>query len=188
MERRFFDAGKSAQATHRSRLALEILQQFRIIYGALRQHFRDVEERCGLTGSQMWILQEIARTPGLGVTDLAARMGIHQSTCSQMVDKLVALGCLAKSRQAEDQRRVGLCLAAGGDAAISVLPGPAQGILPEALSSLPDVAIKTLYINLSELIRHLPGKDDSFVRTPLADFAQDAESTTEQYHDDAFTA
>ncbi|MEO8409609.1 MAG: MarR family winged helix-turn-helix transcriptional regulator, partial [Propionivibrio sp.] len=173
----------SAQSIHPSPLTLEVLQQFRIIYGALRQHFREVEERCGLTGSQMWILQEIARTPGLGVTGLAGRMGIHQSTCSQLVEKLVALGCLTKSRQAEDQRRVGLWLAAGGDAAISVLPGPAQGILPAALASLPDVAIKTLHINLSELIRHLPGKDDSFARTPLAEFTHDAEFTTGQYHE-----
>lgn len=161
---------------------MEVLQQFRVIYGTLRQHFREVEERCGLTGSQMWILQEVQRTPGLGVTELATRMGIHQSTCSQLVDKLVSLGCLTKNRLHEDQRRVGLGLSDSGIAAISALPGPAQGILPAALAGLPEVAIKTLHVNLSELIRHLPGKEEAFAWTPLSEFEK------EKYRDDAFTA
>ncbi|MCM8611969.1 MAG: MarR family winged helix-turn-helix transcriptional regulator [Candidatus Accumulibacter sp.] len=59
----------------------------------------------------MWILQEVQRLPGLGVTDLAALLAIHQSTCSQLVEKLVARGYLIKTRRHEDQRRVGLHLA-----------------------------------------------------------------------------
>lgn len=150
-------------------LALNVLQQFRIIYGAMRQNFREVEERCGLSGSQMWVLQEVQRTPEVGVNELAGRIGIHQSTCSQLVDKLVAQGCLIKNRPHEDQRRVGLCLDKNGLAAIAALPGPAEGILPAALDTMPDVALKTLYINLSELIRHLPGKHDTYASTPLAE-------------------
>ena len=67
-------------------LALEVLQQFRVIYGSMRQYFREMEESCGLTGSQMWVLQEVQRSPEIGVSELAARIGIHQSTCSQIVD------------------------------------------------------------------------------------------------------
>lgn len=154
-------------------LALEVLQQFRVIYGTMRQYFRELEDCCGLPGSQMWVLQEIERTPEIGITELAGRMGIHQSTCSQLVDKLVARDCLIKNRQSVDQRRVGLCLAPGGRKAIAALPGPAEGVLPEALVSIPDVALKTLNINLAELIRHLPGKDEAFAATPLAEMIHD---------------
>ncbi len=122
-----------------------------------------------MSGSQMWVLQEVQRSPAIGIGDLAVRMGIHQSTCSLLVDKLVAQGCLLKQRNARDQRRVGLVLAENGVAALAALPGPAEGILPEALSALPEVALKTLHINLDELIRHLPGKVDAFAGTPLAD-------------------
>lgn len=59
-------------------LALEVLQQFRVIYGTMRQYFRELEESCGLPGSQMWVLQEIERSPEIGVTELACRLGIHQ--------------------------------------------------------------------------------------------------------------
>jgi hypothetical protein len=35
------------------------------------------------------------------------------------------------------------------------------------------VALKTLNINLMELITHLPGKDDAFAATPLAEMVHD---------------
>ena len=153
-------------------LPLAVLQQFRVIYGTLRRHFREMEERCGLPGSQMWILQEVQRSADIGVTELAGRMGIHQSTCSQLVDKLVGRGCLIKTRNQKDQRRVGLRLPPDGVKAIAALPGPAEGVLPQALTAVPDVALRTLHINLSELLRHLPSRDDSCATTPLADLLQ----------------
>lgn len=152
--------------------ALDVLQQFRLIYGSMRRHFRQVEERCGMPGSQMWVLQEVQRSPDLGIGELAARMGIHQSTCSILVDKLVAIGCLEKRKQQRDQRRVGLCLTDAGRQALAALPGPAEGILPEALAALPEVVLKTLHINLEELLRHLPGREDKYASMPLADMLQ----------------
>ena len=167
----------TSEAVPESQLALEVLQQFRMIYGTMRRHFREVEERCGLTGSQMWVLQEAQHTPGLGVNELASRMGIHQSTCSQIVEKLVAVECLTKKHPHEDKRRVGLYLADAGSKAIAALPGPAEGLLPQALASTPAVVLRTLNINLSELIRHLPKKDDSYANTPLADMVRGRDHT-----------
>lgn len=150
-------------------LAMDVLQQFRLIYGSMRQYFRLVEERCGMPGSQMWVLQEVQRRPEIGIGELAVCLGVHQSTCSLLVDKLVTQGYLVKERRSADQRRVGLSLTPRGVQALDALPGPAEGILPEALAELPEVVLKTLNINLDELIRHLPGKDESFAGTPLAD-------------------
>ena len=164
-----FSTPTTSQMTSKSHLALGVLQQFRVIYGSMRQHFREVEERCGLSGSQMWLLQEVQHSPGIGVNDLAARLGIHQSTCSLLIEKLVTKRCLIKTRPHEDQRRVGLCLGPEGMKAIEALPGPAEGILPEALGAIPEVVLNTLYINLSELIQHLPVKDGAFAHMPLAD-------------------
>lgn len=150
-------------------LVMDVLQQFRVIYGSMRQYFRLVEERCGLPGSQMWVLQEVGRSPGLGIGELSRRLGVHQSTASLMVDKLVALGMLEKARHSGDHRRVGLQLAAAGAALLERLPGPAEGILPEALSSLAPVVLKTLHINLEELIHNLSGTDRDAAGMPLAD-------------------
>ncbi len=155
-----------------AQLALDVLQQFRLIYGSMRQYFRLLEERCGRPGSQMWVLQEVQLSPEIGINELAGRMGVHQSTCSLLVDKLVAQGFVAKSRQSADLRRVGLTLTESGRAALAALPGPAEGILPAALADMPLVALKTLHINLDELIRHLPGKDDACAETPLAEIME----------------
>lgn len=164
------------QPANPPQLTLDVLQQFRVIYGSMRHYFREVEEHCGLSGSQMWILQEVQRTPEIGMKELARRLGIHQSTCSQLAEKLVAQDCLVKTRPHEDQRRIRLCLTPKGLDAIAALPGPAEGILPEALSIMPAVALKTLQINLDELIRHLPGKTDGFATTPLADIVKDQDN------------
>jgi len=150
-------------------LPLEVLQQFRIIYGSMRAYFKHVEERCGIPGSHTWVLQELERTPGIGVSELARRMGIHQSTSSLLVDKLVAQGYLGKNRNPTDLRRVGLELSEKGKIALASLPGPAEGILPEALASLPEIALITLNIHLRELIENLHEKDESFAATPLAE-------------------
>jgi len=148
---------------------MAVLQKFRVIYGSMRRHFREIEELCHLPASQMWILQEVQNSPDIGVTELAECIGVHQSTCSQLVEKLVARGCLAKNRLPHDHRRVGLRLLPEGTKAIEALPGPAEGVLPAALASLPEVVLKTLDINLSELIRYLPRRSDSFAHVPLAD-------------------
>jgi len=128
-----------------------------------------------MSGSQMWVLQEVQRSPSIGIGELAERMGVHQSTCSQLVDKLVAQGCLDKRKMKGDQRRVGLQLTGRGMEALDALPGPAEGVVPEALAAIPEVVLKTLHINLEELLRHLPGKDDKYANMPLADMVRNPE-------------
>lgn len=149
--------------------AQEVLKKFRIIYGSVRQHFRDVEKSCGITGSQLWMMQEIGNTPGIGVSELAERLSIHQSTCSQLVEKLVGRGLVVKERSREDQRRVGLRLAADAAALIRKAPGPAEGLLPEALGALPPEAIASLDESLALLIRQLQVSDDKLAKKPLSD-------------------
>lgn len=158
-----------------SLLTLEVLQQFRIIYGSMRQYFREVEEHCGISGAQAWALQEVERSPDLSIGTLAERMGIHQSTCSLLVDKLTHIDLLEKRRSPSDRRRIGLLITDRGRAILQALPGPAEGLLPEALSRLPEVALKTLQINLSELTRQLPGRSDVFAGMPLAELLRNAD-------------
>ncbi|TYC60044.1 MarR family transcriptional regulator [Zoogloea oleivorans] len=158
-----------AQHTSSDAMALIVLKQFRLIYGSVRQHFREVEHNCGVSGSQLWLLHEIARTPGVGVSELANRLSIHQSTCSQLVDKLETRGLVTKQRKAEDQRRVGLQLTDSAAVVLGAAPGPVEGVLPEALQGLTDETLEQLHASLAQVIAQLTSRDERSAERPLAD-------------------
>ena len=153
----------------KNQLSVQVLKKFRIIFGSVRQHFREVEQTCGVTGSQLWILQEVAKKPGIGVSELADRLSIHQSTGSQLVEKLVVRGLIAKERSSEDQRRVGLHVSEEASKVLKNMPGPAEGILPEALQAMPEQALESLDASLREVIGQLRIRDDKLAERPLAD-------------------
>ena len=157
------------QRERRQRNALEVLKQFRLIYGSARQQFRRIEAACGVSGSQLWLMQEIESTPGIGVSELARRLSIHQTTCSQLVEKLVSRGYVRKNRSTQDQRRVGLTLTTRAAKALRNAPGPAVGVLPEALAELPDAVLHSLSSQLRKVIAELRLRDEKSAGRPLAD-------------------
>jgi MarR family transcriptional regulator, organic hydroperoxide resistance regulator len=161
--------GMALSTRKTNELSLQVLKKFRVIYGSVRQHFRDVEHSCGITGSQLWILHEIASEPGIGVSELAIRLSIHQSTCSQLVEKLSVRKLVSKERSAEDQRRVGLHLTEEARAVLKLAPGPAEGLLPEALQSLPEPVLIALDKNLQDVVGQLRTRDEKLADRPLSD-------------------
>jgi DNA-binding MarR family transcriptional regulator len=162
-------SGAPERARAHTRLSLEVLKQFRLIYGSVRHHFRQIEERCGVSGSQLWMLHELNAAPGIGVSDLAHRLSIHQTTCSQLVEKLVARGYIDKARSHTDQRRVGLAVTRTAVKVLNDAPGPAEGLLPEALRALPDATLRSLANDLAKLIDRLELQDERAAHKPLAD-------------------
>ncbi|NJO12394.1 MAG: MarR family transcriptional regulator [Gammaproteobacteria bacterium] len=122
-----------------------------------------------MSGSQLWILHEIGRAAGIGVSDLAVRLSIHQSTCSLLVNKLVRARYVSKSKSRIDQRRVGLALTQSGRRVLKRAPGPPEGILPEALAALPPASVRKLYRGLQLVIGELDIKDEHAADVPLSD-------------------
>jgi DNA-binding MarR family transcriptional regulator len=150
-------------------LSIEVLKSFRIIYGSVRQHFRDVQRTTGISGSQLWILHEVMQTPGIGVSELADKLAIHQSTCSQLVEKLVRAALMAKTRSSDDQRRVGLSVTARGKRTLASAPGPAEGLLPDAIAEISPATRRGLQRGLQQVIAALDLKDEAAGTTHLAD-------------------
>lgn len=155
--------------SNKRQLSVQVLKKFRVIYGSVRQQFKEIEQTCGVTGSQLWLMQEVSNTTGIGVSELAERMSIHQSTCSQLVEKLVTRKLIIKERSRQDQRRVGLRLTDEAEKLIRNAPGPAEGVLPQALSALPDDVISALDVSLKKVIEQLQVKDDRLAGKPLSD-------------------
>lgn len=150
-------------------LSVAVLKCFRVIYSSVRHHFREVQRTCGISGSQLWILHELARADGIGVSELADKLSIHQSTCSQLVEKLVRAGQVTKKRLSSDQRRVQLGVTARGRRTLSRAPGPAEGVLPEAIGELSAAELRGLHRSLRTVVIALNVEDEEAANRPLSD-------------------
>lgn len=149
-------------------LSLEVLKKFRIIFGTVKQNFREVEQTCGISGSQLWILQLVNKTPNIGVSNLAEQLSIHQSTCSLLVEKLVKRKLITKVRSTEDQRRVGLEVTNEAKILLNKASGPAEGALPSALAVLPENILRDLNNSLVKIIEELGSRDEQHAYEPLS--------------------
>ncbi|MBA4255490.1 MAG: MarR family transcriptional regulator [Polaromonas sp.] len=148
--------------------AVQVLRQFRVVFNAVRTHFQQMEKQTGVGGAQVWALSEIQRQPGLGMNGLARAMDIHQSTASNLVRLLVKRGMVRMEKSTVDRRSVHLYLEAAALDVLKAVPGPSQGVLPEALRQLPPATLAQLSAGLSQLIPALHA-DESAGSIPLAD-------------------
>ena len=146
---------------------LETLAKFRIIIRAAQRHSAAIQKQCGVSGAQLWILQEISEAPGLRVGELAARMAIHQTTTSNLLDAREKRGYLKKSRDEADQRVVNLLLTPSGSRILRKAPSPARGLLPEALAMVDPKKRAQLDAGLQALLDVIEGADSGAGAQPL---------------------
>ena len=130
----------------------QALQSMRVVMRAAQRHSAQIEKQCGVSGAQLWVMQELFERPGLRMGELAARMSIHQTTASNLVDALVKKTYVRKARDQPDQRVVTLTLTAEGRAVIAGAPQPARGLLPSALAQLDAASLSQLNQGLSALL------------------------------------
>ena len=147
----------------------DVLMLFRVVFRSVQKHSTWVEKQCDVTGAQLWAMWELLVSPGLRVGDLSRAMTIHQSTASNLLDKLDKKGLLRRERGGPDQRVVRLYLTPAGLEVLNRAPRPAQGVLMEALGSLSDDALDGLGVHLAALVQELDLKDEDAALEPLAD-------------------
>lgn len=136
----------------RDELVKQVTQQFRQVFTSVKRHSDWVEARCGVTSGQLWALVELRRRPGLRVSEFAAALYVHQSTASNLVDRLMLKALVRRERCGEDQRVVRLYLTEEGERIAARAPDPAQGVLSLALEKMSDPALKGLHVYLNELV------------------------------------
>lgn len=148
--------------------AMRVLLQFRMVFGAVRSHFKKVEQAVGLGGAQVWALSVIAEEPGIGVGQLARALNVRQPTASNMLKTLQARDLVVAQKAEHDRRVLQLTLTAEGRALLDRTPGPPMGVLPIGLMALPTDALQRLEHDLQTLITTL-AVDPRTAQTPLAD-------------------
>lgn len=97
---------------------------------------------------------ELAAQPGLRVSELSQALLLHQSTTSNLLDKLEKKALVDRQRGGPDQRVVQVHLSDAGPALVARAPQPAQGVVSSAAVSS---ALASLEHCLAELISRMGG-------------------------------
>ncbi len=145
----------------------QVLRRFRVVFNAVRTHFRDMEKQIGLGGAQVWALSIIKAKPGIGMGGIAQDMDIHQSTASNLIKALQKRKLIEMTKAPDDRRNVRLKILPAGTALLKKVSGPFEGVLPAALGDLNEATLIRLDSDLSELIVLLKA-DESAAEKPLA--------------------
>ena len=154
-------------ARHRAEDApSRVLRRFRLVFNAVKTHFREVEKKAGVAGAQLWALSVIRDRPGVGMNELARAMDVHQSTASNLVRSLVDQDLVIAGKNGDDRRTVQLRILPAGTRVLRRAPGPFAGVLPAALAAMDPKALARLEKDLDVLIVAL-GVDQRGARIPL---------------------
>lgn len=150
-----------------SKSVLDTLALFRIVFKSANRHFHEIEKKAGIGGASLWALAEIAESGNLTVSGLAKAMAVHQSTASNLMEKLESSGYVLRTRSTEDRRVVYLEITPKGRATLEKSPPPYRGILPDALMRLDATTLEELNQNLNKLVSSLEHKQVNAGYEPL---------------------
>ncbi len=98
----------------------------RSIVRALRVSSRMIEGRMGMSGAQLFVLQQLAERPAHSLNQLADRTATHQSSVSVVVRRLVDHGYVSRTTADSDRRRVELALTDKGREVLAGAPTTVQ--------------------------------------------------------------
>jgi DNA-binding MarR family transcriptional regulator len=131
------------------------LNALRRLVQALRLSGMQAERETGLSGAQLFVLQQLAHAPAESLNELAERTRTHQSSVSVVVTRLVGRGLVSRRRSDEDARRLVVELTPAGRALAARAPVTAQAKLLRGLERLPARVLRTLHTSLERLADEL---------------------------------
>lgn len=159
---------KATSPANRSGVSpLTVLQRFRVLIRAAQKHSQWIEKQSGISGAQLWALQELSETQGLRIGELAERMALHQSTASNLLDRLEQMGLVRRDRNHRDQRIVHVSVTPEGLRKLKSAPSPSRGLLPEALRQMDADDLAVLQQQLDRLLGHAKEMDVGFGMLPI---------------------
>jgi DNA-binding MarR family transcriptional regulator len=137
-----YDSAEDSMGTHTSNgLASEptrrIMDSIRRVVHGLRVSSRQAEQRVGLSGAQLFVLQRLGLADSLSINELAERTSTHQSSVSVVVRRLVERKLVQRMINPRDKRRVELSLTPAGRKLARRSPNAAQDRLLQAVRQLP---------------------------------------------------
>jgi DNA-binding MarR family transcriptional regulator len=103
-----------------------ILDSIRILVEELRQSSRTVERKLGISGAQLFVLQQLGAVPAGSLNELAERTLTHQSSVSVVVARLEKKRLVERTPSGLDRRRLEIRLTEKGRRLLARAPSPIQ--------------------------------------------------------------
>jgi DNA-binding MarR family transcriptional regulator len=128
------------------------LDALRRIVRELRLSANAAQKQTGISGAQLFVLQQLAERPAATMGDLAQRTFTHQSSVSVVVRRLAERGLVVRTASPEDARRVTISLSASGKQLLKRAPRAAQERLLAALARLAPKRRRELAQGLADLV------------------------------------
>jgi DNA-binding MarR family transcriptional regulator len=131
--------GRSIVSTQGTPVQAEVprvMDAVRRIVRAARVVSRQNEKEIGISGAQLYVLQELSQQPAGSLNDLAERTTTHQSSVSAVVSRLVERGLVRREPSPEDARRVQIALTKAGRDIVDSAPPSAQAQLVAGLKRM----------------------------------------------------
>lgn len=130
-----------------------VINSLRRITQALRLSSSVVQTKLGITGAQLFVLQQLADNPVSSLRELQTRTFTDQSSVSVVVSRLVTAGHVTRKRSKTDARRIELTLTPSGRALLRKAPELAQTKLVEELRAIVARDLKTTAVVLERVAR-----------------------------------
>jgi DNA-binding MarR family transcriptional regulator len=140
---------------HAADRALEFIRVIWAVDHALQSISKRMVQRLGLTAPQRLAVRFIGLYDGVTLGALARLLHLHPGTVTGIVDRLVELRLVTRTRSDEDTRRVHLALTAGGRALDRQRSGTVEAAVRRALRGVPEREVEqaaALMLNIAEAL------------------------------------
>jgi DNA-binding MarR family transcriptional regulator len=154
------------RAASSKRDVAEVVQTLRRLFRGLHEYSKAIQKTAGLSGPQVWALTLLEENPGCSARELAARMFVHPSTVTGVVERLVRKGAVSRVVDQRDRRSVRLYVRAAGKRVLKKSPPPIQVGLTKALAHMSARRLSELRRSLLELARET---ETNRISAPLFD-------------------
>jgi DNA-binding MarR family transcriptional regulator len=103
-----------------------VLVALRRIMRAIDLHSHQLVQQLGVTGPQLIVLQELARSGAVPVGNLAKAVSLSHATVTGIVTRLEKRQLVQRSEDDQDRRRVLVGVTPAGEALLATAPPPIQ--------------------------------------------------------------
>ncbi len=149
------------------KLQKEVLKHFREIFIQAKSELKDNVKKTGLSGAQLWIMQQVYNFNGISNAELAKNLTIHVSTSSLLVNKLIKKNLIEKTRDPKDERKIVLTLSPKGKQLMAKAPKSPEGAIPSTLKKLNIEELEELNTVLTKFAKKMKVHNKIYKNIPL---------------------